>query len=551
MTASPMKQHETRAWENDFLNAVEQRLSDEDALQNNALESLYNHLAPYEYRKGRGQFFTPPALAEFMTDWVMATSPASLLDPAVGLGVFLRCALRKSHRFTRVVGYEIDPVLAKAAERILMRIGGADCTLVCEDFLLAPPHEIFDAIIANPPYIRHHDLNYPRGLFRDFDRRFGVRLSRLTNVYGLLLLQCYDCLSPHGRAAILTPSEFLNADFGVPLKRFLLERNALSGLVLFDPAHLVFDGVLTTACITLIEKNRKPDEPIRLIRVSDEHRLTADNAADGLRCRVVQRNELDPQAKWDALFKPSPQKTSHRLVRLGDLAYTMRGIATGANHFFTLSEEEARHFPPQFLKPCLTKAPHAPFSYFTPEDFDALKRQGKRSNCDGVPPPALADYFNAGEREGLHHRYLTSKRTPWYAMEKREVAPILVTTFGRGRLRFVFNRARVWNLTAFHSVYPRFGDERWHKALMAYLISRRCAELLDREKRIYGDGLIKAEPRDLLALPALDVTGLPDEKVMELADLFDALCVIRRADPHWRESKTAQTLERLVELEFA
>ncbi len=562
---------EARAWESDFLNAIEQRLSDEDALQNNALESLYSSLAPYEYRKVKGQFFTPPALSEFMTDWLMKTSPASLLDPAVGLGVFLRCALRKPHRLTRVVGYEIDPVLAKATERILTRIGGADCIIICDDFLLAPPRETFDAIIANPPYIRHHDLSYPPSFFQAFDRRFGVRLSRLTNIYGLFLLKCYDRLSPNGRAAILTPSEFLNADFGVPLKRFLLDHNALSALVLFDHANLVFDGILTTACITLIEKNRKPDEPIQLIRVADERCLKLVETARpcqpypvdemGLaetHCpyeyRVLRRDELDPKAKWDALFNLSHKKTSRRLVRLGDIAQTMRGIATGANHFFTLNEEEARHLPPQYLKPCLTKSLAAPFFDFTLEDFDALRQRGKKVyllDCDGVPPPALADYFKAGEREGLHRRYLTSKRTPWYAMEKRIVAPILVTVFGRGGLRFVLNRARVWNLTAFHCLYPRFDDERLHKALMAYLVSRRCAELLDREKRVYGDGLIKVEPRDILALPVLDVTSLPEEKVMELVELFDALCAIRRADPHWRASKTARTLERLVESEFA
>jgi adenine-specific DNA-methyltransferase len=575
MSAPPTKQfalfEETRpceawAWEGDFLNAVEQRLSDEDALQNNALESLYNNFAPYEYRKVKGQFFTPPALAEFMVDWLLETSPASLLDPAVGLGVFLRCALRKPHRFTRVVGYEIDPVLAKATQRILTLNGGADCAIVCDDFLLAPPHETFDAVIANPPYIRHHDLSYPPSLFQAFDRRFDVRLSRLTNVYGLFLLQCDDLLSPNGRAAILTPSEFLNADFGVPLKRFLLDRNALGALVLFDHAHLVFDGILTTACITLLEKNRKPDEPIRFIRVSDEHRLklvgTArlcqPQSADRLgvaetrrpyEYRVLRRDELDPKAKWDALFKPSRKKTSQRLVCLGDIAQTMRGIATGANHFFTLSEEEARHFPPQYLKPCLTKAPHAPFFDFTPEDFDALKQQGKKVyllDCDGVPPPALVDYFKAGEREGLHRRYLTSKRTLWYAMEKRTIAPILVTVFGRGGLRFVLNRARVWNLTAFHCVYPRFDDERLHKALMAYLVSRHCAELLDREKRVYGDGLIKAEPRDILSLPVLDVTRLPDTTVTELSNLFDALRAIRRADANWRNSAAEQELERWV-----
>ena len=44
-------------------------------------------------RKARGAFFTPPAIAQFLTDWAMADNPdARVLDPTCGDGVFLLAA---------------------------------------------------------------------------------------------------------------------------------------------------------------------------------------------------------------------------------------------------------------------------------------------------------------------------------------------------------------------------------------------------------------------------------------------------------------------------
>src|SRR4051794_14346941 len=44
-------------------------------------------------RKARGAFFTPPAIAHFLTDWAIAKNPeARVLDPTCGDGVFLLAA---------------------------------------------------------------------------------------------------------------------------------------------------------------------------------------------------------------------------------------------------------------------------------------------------------------------------------------------------------------------------------------------------------------------------------------------------------------------------
>ena len=47
-------------------------------------------------RKARGAFFTPPAIAEYLTRWAVAGNPrARVLDPTCGDGVFLLAAGRQ------------------------------------------------------------------------------------------------------------------------------------------------------------------------------------------------------------------------------------------------------------------------------------------------------------------------------------------------------------------------------------------------------------------------------------------------------------------------
>ena len=507
---------------------------------------LYDESVPPERRKALGQFFTPPAVARFMARWVLAARPTSLLDPAVGLGVFLAEALAAGPGpAPALYGFDIDPIMVEATRRLLGRLGGPPATLRAEDFVLARVEERFDAIVGNPPYIRHHALAYPPQVFAALGPPGGRPPSRLTNIYGLFLLRCHELLSARGRCALITPAEFLNADFGVPLKEMLVRGGGLAALLLFDHGSPVFDGALTTACITMVDKAKDPAAPVHLLKVSRLEQL--DEAGDmiaggagagfrrgGCSFQAVPAGTLDPARKWNSLFDRRRPRPAGRLVPLGALADSMRGIATGANAYFTLSDGELRDagLGPGEVRPCLAKATFAPFLDFRWEDFEALRRAGRKIHLLDVRAPlsaAAGRYVRLGEAQGIHRRYLTAARSPWFVTERRPPAPILVTVFARGGFRFVHNRAGVFNLTAYHCIYPRGLDDLRIRALMAWLCSSSCGRLLGEHMRVYGDGLMKLEPRDLLRLPVPDVARLATRRVARMAAAFDALCVARRA----------------------
>lgn len=114
-----------------------------------------------ELLREKGQFWTPDWIAEPMTEYVLADKGGVLLDPAVGTGAFFRAAkVIASEKGLAVsfAGMEIDPaILLQALECGLDQDDIALVTI--GDFVLQPPKTKFRAIVANPPYIRHHRLD--------------------------------------------------------------------------------------------------------------------------------------------------------------------------------------------------------------------------------------------------------------------------------------------------------------------------------------------------------------------------------------------------------
>jgi adenine-specific DNA-methyltransferase len=442
-----------------------------------------------------------------MARWACRDRPRTILDPALGRGVFVDAVLHlqsldPAWPTPRIDAFELDPALCslQAAGR-LTSAGRSHCRNA--DFLASGPLGAYDAVIANPPYIRHHELAYGDDLFRRFDRQCGARISRTTNLYGLFLLKIWSLLAPGGRAAVITPAEWLNADFGVALKRYLLAENAIEGLVHFDPAASVFEGVLTTACITLLRRGRRPGDPLRLCTAADARGLTAVRPERG---RPLRRGDLDPAAKWTVLFEGGAAPLlSARGGVLGDVATCTRGIATGANDFFTLSEPLRREWgiDRRDLVPCITRARQVRGDRLEAGDVAALAAAGERvyllrPRCP--PPPAVRRYLDEGRRRGVHLRHLPAHRPVWYMPEQRRPAEILVSVFARGAFRFVLNEAGVLNLTAYHGIYLRPAARRSAAAIFDYLRGPEAQDRLRRHRRIYADGLFKLEPRDVEAL---------------------------------------------------
>lgn len=444
-----------------------------------------------------------------MSAWVCAGDPRTLLDPALGAGVFIESVAQDSDGRIgpRIDAFEIDAGLA----RQFKPPAGLDVTVRRQDFLRALILHRYDAIIANPPYVRHHEVSYDDSLWQRLDRDAGLRLSRATNLYGLFLVRIWSLLAERGRAAIIMPTEWLNADFGKPLKTMLLRENAIEAIICFDHECRVFESAMTTAAILLLRRGRRPRDGVRLTKIHDPEALRKFHLANV----PPHSGPLDASSKWTPLFEAGGQSASGPV--LGDVARCIRGIATGANAFFTLRPSEARRWrlSAKELCPCITKAPQVRCPILDTLRLADLRRTDERMLL--LTPrknhsPGLRAYLDHGRKQNIHRRYLPRNRPVWYVPEHRTPAPILISVFMRGPFRVVWNKSGALNLTAYHGIYPRISGERFAQALWRYLRSDEGQIALRRHARIYADGLYKVEPKDVEAV------SIPERLI---ADFFD------------------------------
>lgn len=474
--------------------------------------TAYERLVPIPARRAQGQFQTPFWAADVMGQWLLAEKTRTLFDPATGSGRLLFRAWEfGQHKPKRVVGWDIDELCAAMAALNLRLRDVPDYTLSVADFLLddarlrqdgliaSPP----DATIANPPFSRHQllDAELKEAIHLHLEEQIGLRLSRRSGLHALFLLRSLALAAPKGRLAFITPAGWLDSDYGSKVKDYITEQAVVEAMIIIGGKRFFFDGVQTTAAITLLRKAAEP-RPTRVIRLGARRPPVADLlAAVRGEPGPVKAHELKlrPSARWGRRSVRLPSGTS-----LDELARVRRGIATGYNRFFVVSEAERQQhgLGRHVLQPCLYRPRYLLRDEVTQADLDAMDDRlprwllrppaGQRDDTDDP----LGRYLAYGRKKlKAHKRHLTSNRTPWFAIEVRGGCEIALPYMHRDAARVIRNRAAALPLNNFHVIEPIAGvdaDELW-QALATEPVLRQ----LRRLGREYGNGLWKIEPGDL------------------------------------------------------
>lgn len=492
-----------------------------------------------------------------MVEWITSNPFCQkILDPAVGLGIFLRAVLDSpnSDKY-ELLGYDIDSIVLCTARSLFSKFDYTNVELLNKDYMFNDWNNRYDGIVCNPPYLKFHQYKSRGASLQEFQTRLGMTLSGLTNIYTMFLLKSANQLTPEGRASYIVPLEFLNADYGTKIKKYLLKSKTLRYVVIFDSSSNLFSNAITTSCILLFA-NDEHSHAITFVNVNAVDELSdlasklnnyPNIKATG---KTVPYADLDPDVKWLAYYQKRNGSKYKNLVPLSTYGKIVRGIATGDNDYFTFDEKKKKefHIPDKFLLPCITKATQADSYFFTKEDFDDLRIKSKRVfllNATDTTHPAVREYIELGEKLEVNTRYLTSHRTPWFIIENRPPAPILVTVFNRNGLRFVRNEANVRNLTCFHSFYVNMLAMHQLELLMAYLLTDVSREILNDNRREYGGGLKKFEPNDLNKANVIDLEVIDTKTgtmIIEMYQRYRLSVVQHRPD--------ASQLEKLNDIFF-
>jgi adenine-specific DNA-methyltransferase len=485
-----------------------------------APEAELERLKSRDERYRLGQFFTPPAIAQFMAGAVRDIEPETVLDPGVGGGVLLRAVGEGPRRF----GLDVDRLAVELASSSL----GKDVEVAVGDFLdqAAWPLSVerFDAIVANPPYVRHHNLSAEhKALARQYSALFRLKVSSLSGSYVYFFLEALRRLKEGGRLVFITPTEFLDARYGGAVKSALLETCRIDDVLVLEMDELAFDQVLTTSAITVATKTSMPPRRYRLtearLKGGVERGRTVELAADAAPAQLPWTRFLPSRAERIRSL------TRGRTATLGDYVRVRRGIAAGDNSFFCLRQAEVEEWEiePEYLVPVVVGAKDLPPSGVLDDGFRAERiAAGARAHmffCH-EPRAALAGtnalrYIEHGERLGVDERFNCRTRSPWYGVEPVPPPDFFVTYMSRQRARFVRNTVGARCMTSLLNVWAKPGISP--EALRPILEDPANAQLLREFGRTYGGGLGKIEPNDLLRLPVRPLDGMGEQARFDLA----------------------------------
>lgn len=467
-----------------------------------------------DHRRLLGVYYTPDDLAEVLVEWALEHSPGTVLDPSFGGCAFLRAAAKVLR--TKGVedpgrllyGVDIDPACATHVrgctafkpENFVFR----DFLEVRLDCLGGVP---FEAIVGNPPYVRHHWLKGPtRSAARALIESSAIHLPATASSWAYFILHALSFLRPGGRLAMLAPEAILQADYAIPIREALAAHFGRVSLI--HVRDRLFDGteepIVVVACAGFGETGGFSIESVEtagdlvgvLSGAAAEERSSYSTVPNG---RSVSPAVLE----WFEVLKGS---TSVR--PFGDLARTRIGIVTGANAHFVRSASDLRklRIPPEARVPVVSRTTWLSGLEFTAGDHLALVKANRRALLVR-PTPALeqkdgtASWIAEGVDQGLDRRFKCAERSPWFRVELPPAPDAFATCTRLGSPLLVLDRPRYRCTNALYAVswLPKLGIDP--SAVAVGFLTSAVSVWAELHGRRYGGGVLKLDLGTLAKVP--------------------------------------------------
>ena len=378
--------------------------------------------------KLRGAYYTPTAIAEFLTNWAIRNPKDKILEPSCGDGTFIAAASKLIGEDGAITGIEIAPKEAKLASDK----GSSNTTIICDDafswWTSCRDRGKYDAVIGNPPFIRYQDFRREqRELALGLMVEEGLKPSKLTNAWMPFVVLATQALKEGGRLAFVLPAELFQVGYAAQLREYLTRKYDNIHLICFK--RRVFAQIQQETILMLATRKQCKSSNIRLTDLEDIDGLTGIELKHSKSIRSGLNHGRD---KWTQYYLTNREVGLLRelracldIPRISDYADVNVGIVTGRNAFFVMDRESAkRNEVYEWCVPIVGRSYQIPGLKFTSNELDQLTYNNSRVlllkldhlKRSSLPAEALA-YIEAGEAEGLHRGYKCKIRLPaWWTI---------------------------------------------------------------------------------------------------------------------------------------
>lgn len=487
------------------------------------LQSKIDNSKTIEERRKFGQFSTPYSLAKEIMSYglnLLSRKNIQFLEPAVGTGVFLsalnECIDGNSKNIDEILGLELDFSYFEAASSLW-----TNCDIQNTDFTDLQPTKKYNLLITNPPYVRHHLISSDKKieLAKKVENDLHIKVSGLMGLYCYFILLAHKWLAEGAVSGWLIPSEFMDVNYGITLKNYLLNEVHLTRIHRYAPSESKFDDALVSSCVVWFINEKIPDD----YEIEFSYGNTIDNP---FLIKKIKKSELENEFKWSRFPEKEVRVCNENDMTLGDFFEIKRGIATGDNDFFILTKDEiqARGFilDKKYFQPILPSPRNLKTDRITADEngMPIMDTQYFLLNCNSIIDDAkIKNYLDSG-KSITATKYICKNRKLWYQQEKRSPTKFLCSYMGRGTksnsvpFRFIFNDSKAIATNSYLMLYPKnelqlFLDANSSNAALVWKALKQISTLdFSDEQRVYGGGLKKIEPKELAKVKCRDLGSL-------------------------------------------
>lgn len=464
-------------------------------------------------RRRLGIFYTPRSVAAPICNWAIRSASDTILDPSYGGCVFFAAAIERlnllsSRDATRnLYGADVDP----SAKRYLSLLGRRQRALADHfheaDFMTLRPSDfpsLFDSIIGNPPYVRHHKMT-KRAMRIAQKATSWCELPETSSYWAYFVLHATTFLRQGGRLGMVLPSALLTADYATAVWRHLLG-SFRSVQVMLVRASVFGDA--EERCIVLLADGFGGSCSAPTYLVVD----TFDALAQA--CSPSDNDPIPSLLAWPLPLLTQKQHavwervcSSVHVRKLGELAKIRIGVVTGANDFFVLSRDKVQKFGLSRapLQPVLSSSRQLRTLAVHGSDLELLAKADIACLLLNVRPTtrsaAAQRYLSSRNGERIKTRFKCRSREPWFSIADTKVPDAFLTYVNHFSPRLVLNLADATSTNAIHRVWWNGAMTFERKQLFALAsLSSLFGISAELRGRSIGGGALKVEIGDAAEL---------------------------------------------------
>lgn len=470
-------------------------------------------------RRTLGRFDTPRPLAQAVTDWALRSKTDLVLEPSVGGGVIVQSIASRLRELGAVQGHkqivacDIDP---RALQETTQSMRNSPLNLVLGNFLALNLENLgghpFDAVVANPPYVRLHTMTPHERETARLCLPKGEQLDARASLWAYFPIHAFKMLKTGGRMAWILPETILHSDYGRQILRWSAQNFGRCIAVSLRERCFTGDGAKERVVILLLENAGIP--AAREIEMVEFEKATECIGALAKMGRKDNSNlpQLNGHAvphliSTEAASIASALDACSDFIPLGELANIRIGVVTGNNTFFVMNENQrvSAKLKRHHFQPIVSKFSDLGLGFENCESSDKNIKSLLLSPNPHSVDKALTAYLSKYLQEDINANRTMQKRSNWQCPSLGQVPQAFLQYMGKIGPRMVLNSASKYCTNTIHGVFfKEIITKPWQRAICLALHSTYCQLSAEFEGRQYGSGVLKLEPSEAkrLRVPA-------------------------------------------------